>query len=251
MPILARGNSALDVEKVKSHELGYAGIFGGKVYLTVDVYKSRMNDFVTDLLPAVNTADFPRYTVPGTLPVPVQQGIEGFLRAALCGSPTSDCARRAGISTVGGRPALVFSYTNAGEVETQGGEIAINYYVTNNWIVDANYSHFDFDVISSLVGDRLLPNAPEQKFNAGLSYRGAKFDAKVTYRWVEEFDWAAGVFVGTVPQYDIVNLAANYRIGERFGLGVDISNLFDDEHWEAFGGDLLSRRALGFVTVNW
>lgn len=250
MPILARGNDALDVEKVKSHELGYAGIFGGKVYLTVDVYKSRMNNFVTDLLPAVNPV-FARYTFPTTLPAPVQQGLEGFLRTALCGSATVDCARRQGVSTVGGRPALVFSYTNAGEVETQGGEIAINYYVTNNWIVDANYSHFDFDVLSSQVGDRLLPNAPEKKWNAGLSYRGPKFDAKVSYRWVEEYEWAAGVFVGTVPQYDVVNLAANFHLWDRFGFGVDISNVFDDEHWEAFGGDLMSRRALGFVSVNW
>ncbi|HUP63559.1 MAG TPA: TonB-dependent receptor [Thermoanaerobaculia bacterium] len=243
MAILARGNSALDVEKVKAHEAGYAGIFGGKLYLTVDLYKSHLSNFVTDLLPGVNPA-FPVYTVPTSLPAPVQAGVSAFLAAALG-------ARRGGLTTVNGRPALVFSYTNAGEVDTQGGEIAFNYYVTNNWVVDANFSLFDFEVKSAQVGDRLLPNAPEKKFNAGLSWRGAKLDAKVSYRWVEEFDWAAGVFVGTVPQYDVVNLAANFHISDRFGVGVDVSNVFDDEHWEAFGGDLMSRRALGFVTLKW
>ncbi|HUP44592.1 MAG TPA: TonB-dependent receptor, partial [Thermoanaerobaculia bacterium] len=153
--------------------------------------------------------------------------------------------------TLNGQPALVLSYTNAGVVDTNGAEIAVNYYVTNNWIVDFNYSHFDFDVKSQLLGDRLLPNAPSDKWNLGVAWRGTKFDAKATYRWVDEFDWAAGVFVGTVPQYDVINVTANYRINELLGVGVDISNATDNEHWEAFGGDMMARRALAFVSLNW
>ena len=243
LPILARGNAGLDVEHVKSHEIGYAGIFGGKAFLTLDVYKSHLSNFVTDLLPGANPA-FTPYAIPSTLPAPVIAGLNQFLTAALG-------ANRAGLTTVNGAPALVFSYTNAGEVDTQGAEIAINYYLSNNWILDANYSHFDFDVKEQRLGDQLLPNAPEQKANLGLSFRGPKFDARVAYRWVEEFDWAAGVFVGTVPQYDVINVSGNYRFSDMFRFGVDVSNVTDDEHYEAFGGDLLSRRALGYVGVNW
>jgi outer membrane receptor for ferrienterochelin and colicins len=243
MPILARGNSNLEVEKVKGHEVGYAGIFAGKLFLTVDLYQSNLTNFVTDLLPGVNPA-FAPYQVPGTLPAPVGAGVNAFLNAALG-------ARRAGLTTINGAPALVLSYANAGEVDTRGGELAVNYYVTNNWLVEFNYAHFDFEVKSQQLGDRLLPNAPENKFNFGLGWRGEKFDAKATYRWVEEFDWAAGIFVGTIPEYEVLNLAANYRLSKMLGFGVDISNALDDEHWEAFGGDLLQRRALGFVSVNW
>ncbi|HEX7810208.1 MAG TPA: TonB-dependent receptor, partial [Thermoanaerobaculia bacterium] len=243
MPILARGNDQLDVEKVQSHEVGYSGIIGGKLFMTVDLYQSSMSDFVTDLLPGVNPA-FAPYAIPSTVPAPFQAPLAGFLRAAL-GNNFS------GLTTVGGRPALVLSYTNAGEVDSQGAEIAFNYYVSNNWIVDLNYSFFDFDVKSAQLGDVLLPNAPENKMNLGLGYRSPKFDGKITYRWVEEFDWAAGIFVGTVPQYDVINLSGNYKISDRFGFGVDISNLLNDEHYEAFGGDILERRALGFVTVHW
>lgn len=243
MPILARGNANLDVEKVKSHELGYSGIYAGRLFLTVDLYKSSLSNFVTDLLPGVNPA-FARYQVPAGFPAPVVGGINAFLAAAL--GP-----RIGGLTTVNGRPALVLSYTNAGEVDTQGGEIAVNYYVTNNWVVDFNYSKFDFDVKSSLLGDRLLPNAPENKYNFGLSFRGDRLDTKISYRWVEEFDWAAGVFVGTIPEYEVVNLALNYRINNMFGIGADVSNALGDEHFESFGGDLMDRRALGFVSVNW
>jgi outer membrane receptor protein involved in Fe transport len=243
MPVLALGNENLDVEKIRSHELGYSGIFGNKLFVTVDLYKSRLTDFVTDLLPGVNPAH-EVYAVPATIPEPVKTGVTNFLQLALG-------ANYQYLRNIGGAPALVFSYTNAGEVDTSGGEIAFNYYVTNNWLIDFNYSRFDFDVKSQLVGDRLLPNAPEKKWNAGIGWRSAKFDAKATYRWVDGYDWAVGVFVGHVPQFDVVNLAANYRINETFGVGVDISNAFDDEHYEAFGGDLLSRRALGFLSVNW
>ncbi|HEU4521974.1 MAG TPA: TonB-dependent receptor, partial [Thermoanaerobaculia bacterium] len=243
LPILARGNDSLLVEKVKSHEVGYSGIFAGKVFVTLDLYQSSMSDFVTDLLPGVNPA-FQPYTVPSSVPAPVAGGIMQFLGQAL--GPNF-----AGLTTVNGQPALVLSYINAGEVDTNGGEIAVNYYVTNNWLVDFNYSKFDFDVKSQRLGDRLLPNAPSDKWNAGLAWRGQTFDAKLSYRWVDAFDWAAGVFVGHVPQYEVVNLSANYRISDLIGFGVDVSNLLDNEHWETFGGDMLQRRALAFVSLNW
>ena len=244
LPVLARGNDLLDVEKVKSHELGYSGIFGGKLYLTLDVYQSQLSDFVTDLLPGVNLAAFPAYQVPDSVPASVRPFVVQFLQTALA-------TRFGGLTTVGGRPALVFSYTNAGEVDTQGAEIAFNYYVTNNWLVDFNYSYFDFDVKSAQLGDQLLPNAPEHKFNAGLAFRSNNFDARVAYRWVDEFPWAAGVFVGNVPQYDVVNVSGRFKFSDRIAFGVEVSNALDDEHWETFGGDILSRRALGFVSVGW
>ena len=205
-----------------------------------------MEDFVTDLLPGVNGSFVP-YTVPTnipTIPAPVQAGVTNFLKAALG-------ANYAGLTTVNGSPAVVFSYANAGEVDSEGAELAFNYYVTNNWVIDANYSWFDFDVKTKLPGDQLLPNAPEKKYNLGLSWRGSKLDAKVSYRWVDEFPWAAGIFVGTVPQYDVVNVAGTYRFNEMFGVGIDVSNVLDDEHYEAFGGDILGRRALGSVSINW
>jgi outer membrane receptor protein involved in Fe transport len=241
--LLARGNDALDVEKIRSYEFGYAGIFAGKAYLTVDLYSSTLSNFVTDLLPGANPIYTP-YSVPTTLPAPVQAGIAAFLRAAL--GPNFG-----GLTTENGAPAIVFSYANAGRVETQGGEIALNYYLTNNWVVDANYSLFDFDVKEQRTGDQLLPNAPKKKFNLGLSFRSAKFDAKVAYRKVDGFDWAAGVFVGRVPEYQVVNLSANYRLNQQIGFGADVTNALDNSHYEAFGGDLLGRRALGFISYNW
>lgn len=245
IPVLALGNENLEVEKVRSHELGYAGIFGGKLYLTLDYYQSQLTDFVTDLLPRVNPA-YPGYTPPSQLPAPVQAQILALLRQNL---PPANFAMLSNLP--GGAPAFVLSYANAGKVDTQGAELAFNYYVTNNWVVDFNYAWFDFEVKESAAGDRLLPNAPERKWNAGVAYRANRFDARLAYRWVDAFDWAAGIFVGHVPQYDVLNASANFRLTDHLGLGVDVTNVLDNEHYETFGGDILHRRALGFVTVNW
>jgi iron complex outermembrane receptor protein len=243
LPILARGNSDLEVEKIRSYEAGYAGIFGGKAYVTFDAYSSILTNFVTDLLPGANPA-FAPYQVPGTVPAQVAAGVNAFLAAALG-------ANRAGLTTVNGAPAIVVSYANAGRVETQGAELGINYYLGTSWVIDANYSYFDFDVKESRAGDQLLPNAPKKKYNLGLAYRTQRFDAKIAYRHTAAFPWAAGVFVGFVPEYEVVNLSGSYRINDMLAVGADISNAANNEHFEAFGGDLLRRRAVAYLTFNW
>lgn len=244
VPILAFGNADLDVEKIRTSELGYSGIYGQKLFLTVDYYRSRIENFVTDLLPGVNPV-FAPYAPPAGVPAPVRAQLLATLRNALG-------ARFVGFTNLpNGQPALVVSYANAGVVDTQGVDVAFNYYIDSRWTADLSYSWFDFEVKEQALGDQLLPNAPENKLSGGISYVGDRWNGSVKYRWVDDFRWAAGVFVGNVPSYDLVDVSAGYRFNDWLGLGVDVSNLFDDEHYQSFGGDLLSRRALAHVTFNW
>lgn len=242
IPIFAFGNPAMDVEKVTSYEAGYAGIFGGKAYVTLDYYQSNLENFVTDLLPGVNP-EFALYNPPGALPAPLVAQIQGAL--ALLGN------NRAGLTTIDGQPTLVLSYTNSGKVDTQGVDLGVNYYLTSQWVLDFSYSWFDFEVKQKNPNDKLLPNNPDNKASAGINYAGGKLGGSLKYRWVDAFDWAAGVFVGKVPSYSVLDLSATYHITDTIGVGIDVSNLTDKEHWQSFGGDLLSRRALGYVTFSW
>ncbi|MEA2560905.1 MAG: iron complex outerrane recepter protein [Acidobacteriota bacterium] len=244
IPILALGNDNLDVEEITSYELGYSSIIASKLFLTVDYYQSEVENFVTDLLPGINP-QYTGYAPPAFLPAPVRTQILNTLRGGL------GAANFSGLVDLNGQPTLVLSYANAGLVDTQGVDVAFNYYITNGWVADFNYSWFDFEVKSSQLGDQLLPNAPENKASAGLSYNGDRFGASVKYRWVEEFPWAAGVFVGFVPSYDVVDLGMSYRFTDSLEVGVDVSNLFDEEQFQTFGGDLVTRRALGHVAFSW
>jgi len=242
IPVFAFGNDRLTVEKIKTYEVGYSGILSSKLYLTLDYYHSSIDNFVTDLLPGVNS-QFAPYQTPSFVPAPLAAQVLGALRAL--------GANYAGLTTVNGQPTLVLSYANAGNVDTQGVDVGINYYANNHWLFDASYSWFDFTVKQQLAGDRLLPNAPENKLSAGVTYTGERFSSAVKYRWVEGFPWAAGVFVGDVPSYNLVDLSAAYKVNDHFGFGVDVSNLLDKKHWQSWGGDLLRRRALGHVTFTW
>lgn len=244
VPILAFGNPNLDVEEVRGYEAGYSAVISQKLYMTVDYYQSEVENFVTDLLPGVNP-EFAPYAPPAGVPAPVVTQLLAVLRGAL--GP-----RFVGFTNLpGGQPALVVSYANAGAVDTQGADVAFNYYLSNRWVLDASYSWFDFEVKEAALGDVLLPNAPENKLTAGVAYNGDRWGGGIKYRWSDDFRWAAGVFVGDVPSYDVVDLSANYRLNDWLEFGVDVSNAFDDEHFQTFGGDLLARRALGWVAFNW
>jgi len=245
IPILALGNDNLEVEEITNYELGYTAIIASKVYLTFDYYQSKVENFVTDLLPGVNPV-YTGYAPPSFLSAQAQAQILATLRNGLG-------ANFAGLADLNGnnQPTLVLSYANAGKVDTDGWDVAVNYYITDHWQTDFNYSRFDFDVKEAQVGDRLLPNAPKTKWSAGLAYNSGRFNSAVKYRWVDDFDWAAGVFVGFVPSYDVVDVGASYRLTDNLAVGLDVSNLLDEENFQSFGGDIVTRRALGHVSFSW
>ncbi|NIM63540.1 MAG: TonB-dependent receptor, partial [Acidobacteria bacterium] len=72
-------------------------------------------------------------------------------------------------------------------------------------------------------------------------YSGNHLDATLRGRWVDEFRWEDGPFKGDVMAYTTVDLNANYAFGDGWKAGITVANLLDDEHYEAFGGDLLGR----------
>src|SRR5262249_24062139 len=162
IPLFAFGNDTMDVEKITSYEAGYSGIYGGKVYLTLDYYKSRVKNFVTDLLPGVNPALAP-YTPPAFLPAPVAATVLATLLGGLG-------ANFPALPTLTGLPPPVSSTTTAGVVDTQGVDLAVNYSVSARWLADFSYSWFDFTVKEKNERDQLLPNAPENKLSGGLTY---------------------------------------------------------------------------------
>jgi iron complex outermembrane receptor protein len=252
--VLALGNEALELEEVKTWEIGYNGILGSRAYLSIDYYNGENENFITDLLPQLGTPlgrinpAFGPYQPPANLPEPFRTLLITRLQMGL--GPTFGILS----NNFDGTPILAAaSYTNFGKVDTQGAELGLNYYFPNAVNLSLAYTWFDFEVQESAPGlDRLLlPNSPENQYSAGLSYAKPSWDAGVSYRWVDTFRWVVGPFQGDVESYSTVDLNANYHFNENWGVGVNVGNLLDDEHWEAFGGDLLGRRALGHVTFSW
>lgn len=253
--LIAAGNEDLDVETTKTWELGYTGILGSRAFVTLDYYRSENNDFITDLLPQLGTSlgrvnpNFGAYVPPTALPAPLAATLLATLRGALPATLFPFLS-----NNLDGSPIFVVrSYTNFGRVDTQGVDLALNVTASKGWRWNFTYSWFDFD-IRGQVGTLeaiLLPNSPEHKASAGVAYVGDHFDVALSGRWVDEFRWVVGPFQGNVKAYTTVDLAANYRLGDHWSVGTTISNATNNEHWEAFGGDLLRRRSLLFVGYRW
>lgn len=242
--VRALGNENLEVEEIEAWEIGYSGIFGNKAYLTIDYYQNNLSNFISDLIAnpfgTVNPA-FGTYQAPANHPLPglligTLQGALGPLYAFLS-------------NNVDGTPIFALaSYTNAGEVDTEGIDLGLNFYATPQWLLEFSYSWFDFDIVDlGGLTDPILANAPENKAAFGVTYTGDKFGFSVKYRWTDDFVWAAGAFEGPVDSYSVVDVTGNYKINDTISLGVNVSNALDDEHYESFGGDIIGRRALGTV----
>lgn len=252
--LLALGNDDLEVEKVETWELGYTGILNDQLFLTIDYYRSENDNFITDLLPQLGTPfgrvnpNFGPFQLPSGLSAERREQILFILQRIL--GPTFALMS----NNVDGVPILALaSYTNFGSVDTQGVDLGADWALTRNWNLGFTYSWFDFELQESRPGFErlLLPNTPEHAASASVGYVGERFDASLSYRWSDEFRWTVGPFQGQVPDYGVVDLVGNFDLNEHFSVGLNVANALDEEHWEAFGGDLLGRRALGSVTFRW
>jgi iron complex outermembrane receptor protein len=265
--VQARGNRTLDVERVTSWEVGYKGSIGRRSFFTVDLYRSSMRDFVTDLLPGVNPA-FPTYAltdqgrdVPATLdsldarlaalglpaghplraPVPLLRG--GYTQLNAAAGPL--------LATLpDGRRALVVSYTNAGSVIAQGVEVGATVALSPRLSADGALSYFDFEVREQALGDKLLANTPRWKGSFGLTYGDDRLDLNLTFRFVQSMSWAAGIFAGHVPSSQTLNVSGGYRLNRNLRVHGVVTNLFDQQRYHMFGGSVIGRRALAGVTAE-
>ena len=255
-PVLAVGNDGLELEEVSTIELGYSGILADKAFLTVDYYTSENENFITDLVPQIGTPfgianpNFGPWQAPASIPEPfatifeeqillilAQLGVPALLSNAPDGSPILVAA----------------SYTNFGQVDTQGVDLGLNYYLDNGFQLAFSYSWFDFEIQEAATGleDLLLPNSPENKASFGLTYTAPRWSLGGSARWVDEFFWFVGPFRGTVESYTTVDVTGTFDVTDHWGVSVNVANAFDEEHWESFGGDLLGRRALASVRYGW
>jgi outer membrane receptor protein involved in Fe transport len=298
IPILAVGNDDLELEKTAAWEIGYSGVLGGKVFVTVDYYNAENKDFITDLVPQVGTvlgnlegcldregkpSSDPKecpinndygpwigpdeaentYLIPPGPIVPDGLTVAQALRNAVDNSVGGNTLGfRLGADLNGDPVVIGRTYTNVGQVDTQGVDVGIQYFITESLNVQASYSWFDFEIVDpnlstgnpeelDQIEDILLPNTPEHKGSLAISFNRKRWGVSLSGRWVQAFRWSAGVFQGDVPEYSTYDLAGHFKINKFMAVGANVANVRDSVHRQTFGGDLLSRRALGYLTFAW
>lgn len=252
VPVRARGNRNLDVEKRTGYEVGYRGDLTSRFYVSVDLYLDRLSDFVTDLLPGINPS-FRRWTAPTAVPAPARAALEAAVRSALLANPASAVAGRGLTRQEDGRTAVVLSYGNAGKATQYGMELAAGVQLADEFRADGAIAlaRFDINEEEQAAGDQLLPNTPSTKGHVSLSYTGRSgFDAGVTFRAVKGYDWAAGVFAGYIEPQTTLDANAAYAVNNNLRVFVTGTNVFDQRRFSIYGGSVNGRRILGGITTR-
>jgi outer membrane receptor for ferrienterochelin and colicins len=241
VPILGIGNPKKKAERVNGMELGYKGAIG-RAFVTADLFYSRMNDFGTAVLPGVNPA-FAQWSAPAAIPDGARAPIEGAVKAAL-GSGITRLSN--------GSTAYVLSFGNAGEAREWGSELSAGAHLTKAVRLDANYTFYNFRLEqgSFAAGDSILPNTPSNSANLSATYEVDEgLRVRVGVRVDERYTWRSGLWAGTVPASQTVDVNAGYAIGDQVRLDLIATNLFDQRRFHLFGGSIVGRRIL--ATLAW
>ncbi len=250
VPVVARGNAKLDVEKNTGFEVGWKGDVSRRVYASVDVYWNKLSNFVTDLLPGVNPA-FGRWTSPLQVPSAARTALETAVRNALLASPASRLAGLGLTRQEDGRTAIVLSYANSGTAREYGVDVGVGAQASEAVRFDLSGSYFDYTVDDVASGDRLLANTPKWRANLAATYNGRSgLDLGVNYRYSSGFQWAAGVFAGWIEPGHTVDANAGYRLTPNYRVFISGTNVLDREWFSVYGGSVSGRRVMGGVTAN-
>ena len=232
----AVGNPNLKVERNIGFDFGYEGVYFEHFKFSVDLYYNKLNDFITNFLPRVNS-DIPEWTP--ILPDNLKQYTNLVKDLVYAPLNPRDKLR---LSNYQGKPTFVVSNTNVGEVIQYGMELNLVYFVDNNLSFEAGYSNYNFEVIQANQYQAILPNTSPNKYRLAMNYYNkGLLDARIDFSYTQGFDWLAGTYVGYVPDYALVNLNLGVYPIENLEVGLYIFNLLDRKHYQMFGGTYLPR----------
>jgi iron complex outermembrane receptor protein len=226
-------------------EMGYKGILGGRFSAAVDVWHSRIKDFVGPLRVETPNVFYDPATLGAYLSNPgfgLSAGQVQALTAAIAMIPVGTVTPEGAED-----PADLFlTYRNFGDVDLTGVDVAASWFALRDWTFGASYSYVskDFFEDASGVSDIAL-NAPKHKLGANVQWhdeaRGAT--AGMRGRWVDTFPVLSGAFNGRVDDYTVFDLNASWDFPKSPGttLSLLVLNVFDEQHREFVGVPELGR----------
>jgi len=211
----AHGIPSIQPEENTTFEVGFKGVLANSVFLDVSAYTSKYRDFISSLRPIGDRAN-------GI----VVLDEEGNLRTG----------------------ELTYTYMNFGERTVRGLDVGVNCYISNQVLLKGNASLIEADALKAPEGFTQAFNTPGTIFNAALSTsdllsRGTSMDLAV--RHVVEYDFSAGVHVGRVPAYTVVDLNLGYQMWNGVTYRLTVKNLLDNEHIEFLDAARIGRLAVG------
>ncbi len=227
----------LKPETNETLEFGYKGLLGNNLFLDINYYQSRYQNFISGFIPVGP--------------------------AILMGEEELD-------------PSVpLLTYLNFGDVKINGLDIALTYPISNKFNIFANYSYIDqsdFDKVKekglqsvdSTFYQEFYFNTPTNKWALGIRSEDIFFDGlniNTHLRHVGEYEFESGKWKatskgigtstsGTNPYYLnsgplggflLVDVTTSYSISDNLNLQLNIENLFDIDANQMVGSPSIGR----------
>ena len=204
--------SAITPEKVKTIEVGYRATLLKRMYLDASYYYSLYDNFIGYVVSV--EAKF----LSGN-PIPLNANV--YRTAANASS----------------------------RVTTQGFSIGLNYYLSDVWSINGNYS---WNVLNKTgTEDPIIPayNTPEHKYNIGATARkfkmpfikGTPWGFSVNYKWVQGYRFEGSPqFTGDIESYGLLDAQISYH-WQPFTFKLGSSNLLNNKVYQVYGGPRVGR----------
>ncbi|MCH8328327.1 MAG: TonB-dependent receptor, partial [Candidatus Marinimicrobia bacterium] len=243
----------IKAEVINTWEIGYKGRLLKSLYGTLDIYRSHFSSFVspiTFITPIIVdktllTTDWNGNGIINESPENIvdQEDLE-TARANWSGS-----SFLVGIGSVdsssGDNSPIIVGYANYGEVDMTGLDMSLTWFVNRSMSFDLNYSYLGLsEFLNPITGAKDPINGPRHKGAVKFQYNppSGKTSVSISYRYVDGFLWASGIFFGEIKSYGIVDFHGSYRFNDHLALMTSISNLLDNRHFEIIGGPALGRQ---------
>ena len=94
---------------------------------------------------------------------------------------------------------------------------------------------------------------PEWRLNTAITYNSDGWYGSLGANYQDEAFWTDVLdsrFWGPTDSFTMVNLSLGYRFSETVGLSVSGQNIFDEELQQHVFGDIISRKWVGFLTLD-
>lgn len=236
-------------------EVGYKGLLGEKLFLTADVYHSRIEDFIGPLIVETpNVFANPQRLAAALQPTAVAmtnaliaQGLppaqaQAQATAIITGLVTSAAKLPIGVispNEIANTTDVILTYRNFGNVSLIGADLSLSFYANENWRFNGNYSYVSknfFPKTASQPHD-IASNAPQNKFGVGVQYVDltAGVDTQLRLRYVEGFPVNSGVYIGHVKTYTVLDFDLGYELGRNTRFSLSAQNLLN-RHYQGFVG---------------
>ncbi len=271
----------LDITRYQTIELGYQGILGRRLLFGIDLYHTRVRNFIGPFQVATPNVFLDAATLRPYLLSSLENALSDPKNAAdrialntldqliaignRNGSSADEIAWLVGETLASAIPfgtvspeeafekgAVLLVRRNFGDISLQGIDTRFTFFVTRELTLSGGYSYLSRNFFEQVDGvDDVALNAPKHKFSSSLRYfePAGRFEAEFRMRRVGAFPVRSDVYIGHVEAFTVFDVSATCKVPFSPGtrITITVQNVADNLHREFVNAPEIGR--LGMMRI--